>query len=76
MITSSRITSDNPQADGRRYITEEHTDDKRGIFTVLYLGAADVDAAAVMAARVAQMNNDEIIYTFTVTDEDGTVSNL
>jgi hypothetical protein len=76
MITSSQIESDSVQADGRRYITELHFDDKRGVLRFTYLGSSDVDAAAVMAARVLQYNNNEILYTFTVKHEDGTTTDL
>ena len=76
MITSSQIISDSPQADGRRYITEQHVDNIKGGLRFLYLGLSNTDAAAVMAARVIQYNAGEIVYTFTVTDENANTSNL
>lgn len=76
MITFSQIIEDRPQIDGRRYITELHTDNVKGKLRFTYLGVANTDANAVMAARVIQYNDNEIIYTFTVTDENGNTSNL
>ena len=76
MITSSQIISDSPQADGRRYITEQHIDNLKGELRFMYLGAADTNASVVMSARVVQYNETEIVYTFTVTDENGATSNL
>lgn len=52
-ISSSVISSDSAQADGRRYIREVHTDHLGREHVVLYLAPASWDAAAVMAARVA-----------------------
>ena len=76
MITSSQIIEDSLQIDGRRYITELHTDNVKGELRFTYLAPHDADANAIMAARVIQYNADEIIYTFTVTDENGNTSNL
>ena len=76
MIIASEIIEDSPQVDGRRYITELHTDSVKGELRFTYLAGAATDANAVMAARVTQYSADEIVYTFTVTDENGSTSNL
>jgi hypothetical protein len=57
MITSSKLISDHRQADGRRYITEEHTDDYFGTFRVCYLGEVNTNAAVEMSNR-ASVHND------------------
>ena len=51
-IVSSEITHDDPQIDGRRYITERHVDNVGVEHVFTYLGEADTDAEAVMLARV------------------------
>lgn len=52
-ISSSVIASDSPQKDGRRYIREVHTDHTGYEHVVIYLCAANFNADAAMAARVA-----------------------
>lgn len=52
-ISSSVISSDSAQADGRRYIREVHTDHLGREHVVIYLCPAGFDAEAAMAARVA-----------------------
>lgn len=51
-IVSSTIVEDAAQVDGRRYIRERHVDHLGTVIEVLYLGAANTDANAVMLARV------------------------
>jgi hypothetical protein len=52
-IVSSIIRQDHAQADGRRRIVEQHTDHLGNEYSASYLGEASIDAAAVMAGRVA-----------------------
>lgn len=58
-IVSSVIVEDSAQIDGRRYIRERHTDSFGVVMEVLYLGAANTNAAAVMAARVASLEESQ-----------------
>lgn len=52
-IVSSVIASDSPQADGRRYVQEMHTDNLGAEHSVLYLTPdAAWDAGAALLARV------------------------
>lgn len=55
-ITSSTITEDRAQADGRRRIVERHTRDDGPDYFVTYLAPAGDDVSARMAARVADLN--------------------
>lgn len=52
-ITSSQIIEDSPQTDGRRWITEEHTDHLGGKHRINYMAEGDADANAIMSIRVA-----------------------
>ena len=54
-INSSQIIDDSPQHDGRRYVTELHTDHLAQQYRIIYLCTADFDAAAAMSARVASI---------------------
>ena len=54
-IVLSEIVDDAPQIDGRRHVRERHTDHVGGLHYVTYLAEAETDAAAVMAGRVAQI---------------------
>ena len=51
MIVSSTYTEGPPQVDGRRYVSELHTDDRGQTYTYEWLG--DQDAAMVLADRAA-----------------------
>lgn len=44
------------QVDGRRYVTEFHTDDVGVVHSVEYLAAVNADYVAIRDARVAQIN--------------------
>lgn len=56
-IVSSAITADNPQKDGRRWISELHTDQLGLKYPFSYLAPnAAWDAIATMNARVATIN--------------------
>ena len=56
-ITSSSFVVDAmPQKDGRVWITETHLDATVGPLLFAYLAANSTNAAAVMAARVPQIN--------------------
>jgi hypothetical protein len=57
-IVSSKIIADLVQRDGRHWITERHVDNAGIEHLVTYLAAVGTDAAAVMAARVAQLAAD------------------
>lgn len=56
MIVSSSITEDSRQADGRRWIAEQHIDQLGLIYAVRYLVDALFDVAAALAARVTALN--------------------
>lgn len=51
MIVSSTYTEGPPQVDGRRYVSELHTDDRGQTYAYEWLG--DQDAAMVLADRAA-----------------------
>lgn len=53
MITSSTYTEGAPQADGRRYVKEIHTDDAGRTYEYEWLG--DQDASLVLQARAATL---------------------
>ena len=55
-IVSSQITEDSRQADGRRWITEKHTDSVGKAYQVKYLAESDTDVNVVMSARVSAMD--------------------
>lgn len=63
-IVSSQIVADRAQADGRRYVTERHTDSEGATHDVTYLAESDGDAQATANARqatiLAQLNRHEI----------------
>ncbi len=59
-ITLSQIIEDSPQADGRRWITEEHTDSTDKPHLIRYLAELGVDCESVMVARVTQVNQQLI----------------
>ena len=55
-ITSSTYTIGHQQVDGRRYVTETHTDDVEGVITREYLAPAGWGATeyeSVMAAEAS-----------------------
>lgn len=54
MIVSSTYTEGPPQVDGRRYVSELHTDDRGQTYTYEWLG--DQDAALVLADRAAVLS--------------------
>jgi len=54
MIVSSTYTEGPPQVDGRRYVSELHTDDRGQTYTHEWLG--DQDAAMVLADRAAVLS--------------------
>ena len=56
MITSSQIIEDSLQADGRRWVTEQHISAIGNKYSVTYLCEAGVNAETVMDARVPQIN--------------------
>lgn len=55
-IITSTHTVGHAQVDGRRYVTEQHTDDLGAVMTLEYLAAADADHVAIRTARAAQIN--------------------
>lgn len=55
-ILTSTHTASHAQVDGRRYVTEQHTDDLGAVVVVEYLAAADADYVAIRTARAAQIN--------------------
>lgn len=55
MIVSSTYTEGPPQVDGRRYVSELHTDDRGQTYTYEWLG--DQDAAMVLADRAAVLSD-------------------
>lgn len=54
MIVSSTYTEGPLQADGRRYVSETHTDDRGQVYTYEWLGFQD--AALVLADRAALLS--------------------
>lgn len=54
MIVSSTFTEGPAQVDGRRYVTEVHTDDAGKTYAFEWLG--DQDASLVLAARAERLN--------------------
>lgn len=54
-IVSSTHTVGHAQIDGRRYLTERHTDHLGEVHQVEYLAAVGTDYNAVMAARAVQI---------------------
>jgi hypothetical protein len=54
-ILTSQIISARPQADGREYITERHTDHNGQIYDVEYLAEIGTDSALVMNLRAANI---------------------
>lgn len=59
-IVSSQITEDSQQADGRRWITEEHTAGTGKMYRVTYLAESGTDINSVMSARVSGINQSLI----------------
>lgn len=55
MIVQSTYTEGPPQADGRRYVTERHTDDAGKVYEFEWLGSQD--ASLVLSARAALLSN-------------------
>lgn len=56
-IVSSTHVVGQAQADGRRYVTEQHTDDLGAVLLVEYLAAQDADYTAIRTARAAAIND-------------------
>ena len=52
-IVSSTHAVSHAQIDGRRYVSERHTDHTGVVHTAEYLAAVGTDYASVMLARVA-----------------------
>lgn len=50
-IVSSTHSIGHEQADGRRYVTEQHTDSQGVVYVVEYLAAVGTDYVAVRDAR-------------------------
>lgn len=56
-ITSSVIADESVQRDGRRYITEHHTDHQGVVHAVTYLADAGFDTAEALAARAKSLGD-------------------
>ncbi len=54
MLNSSTYTEGPTQQDGRRYVTERHTEDNGNVHIFEWLG--DQDASLVLAARAEELN--------------------
>ena len=54
-IVISIIREDSPQADGRRRITEAHTDSLGEVYTRTYLAPQDFDAVGQLASRAVDL---------------------
>lgn len=66
MIVSSTYTEGPPQVDGRRYVSELHTDDRGQTYTYEWLGDQDADLvlsdrAAVLSAQIAAQRAAEAV---------------
>ena len=59
-IASSKITEDSRQADGRRWITEEHIAGTGKQYRVTYMAESGIDVSTAMNARVPGMNQSLI----------------
>lgn len=57
IVASSYALDPHTQVDGRRYVTETHQLNVDGPVVITYLAAAGEDYAAVMTARVAQIDD-------------------
>lgn len=57
-IVSSTHTIGHAQIDGRRYVTERHTDDIGAVLEVEYLAADGADYTAIRAARASKINDE------------------
>lgn len=56
-IVSSTYTPDaHTQTDGRRYVSETHTDSTGVVHTLSYLAEPGADYAAILAAHAAQLS--------------------
>lgn len=55
-IVSSTHTVDHEQIDGRRFVTEAHTDNLGVVYRFEYLAAAGTDYVAVRDARAVQLS--------------------
>lgn len=59
-MVSSVVTVDgHTQVDGRRYVTETHTDSNGAVYVIEYLSAVGADTAAIAAARADQIIADQ-----------------
>jgi hypothetical protein len=56
VASNSYVADAHTQADGRRYVTETHVLTAGAPVVVSYLAAVGADYAAIMAARVDQIN--------------------
>jgi hypothetical protein len=56
-IVSSSYVLGNAFPDGRRFVTELHTDSVGVVHLQEYFAAADADYAAILAARVAMIEH-------------------
>lgn len=66
MIVSSTYTEGPPQVDGRRYVSELHTDDRGQTYAYEWLGDQDAamvlaDRAAVLSAQIASRRSAEAV---------------
>jgi len=61
-IVSSRIAEDSRQIDGRRWVREQHTDQRGVVHEVVYMAEAGqmVDLVASAARILAQLTEAEI----------------
>lgn len=71
MIVSSTYTEGPPQVDGRRYVSELHTDDRGQTYAYEWLGDQDAglvlaDRAAVLSAQIAEQRAAEAVVAGTV----------
>lgn len=54
-IVSSTFSIGHAQIDGRKHVTEQHTDHMGGVHTAEYLASVGTDYVAVAAARAPQI---------------------
>ncbi len=55
-IVSSTHTVGHAQADGRSYVTEQHTDDIGAVHVIEYLAVAGADYTAIRTARASAIS--------------------
>lgn len=56
VVIASTYAVGHPQADGRHYVTETHTDSSGGVYVIDYLAAIGADYDEICRARAAAID--------------------